>query len=155
MDFNIPLYILWVWLYLEQGPGLKVKFDMAEVFCVMWDRPENLQVNNTLNVKVVYNLNIKVTRFWSPNVEEVGGAYCFLDVCACVRPCVRPLQFLMHSITSEPCMLGFWNFIYGFFMKKYLICFFPIAIMPLSWVMALWKKMGEILSAKYLKSYCS
>ena len=24
-----------------------------------------------------------------------------------VRPSVRPLHFLMHSITSEPCMLGF------------------------------------------------
>ena len=37
---------------------------------------------------------------------------------ACIRLFVRPLCFLMHSITSEPCMLGFWNFIYGFFMKK-------------------------------------
>ena len=60
----------------------------------------------------------------------------------------------MHSITSEPCMLGFWNFIYGFFMKKYLTrVFFPIRIMPLSWVMALWKNIDETLSAKYLKSY--
>ena len=24
-----------------------------------------------------------------------------------VRPCVRPLRLLMHSITYEPCMLGF------------------------------------------------
>ena len=41
-----------------------------------------------------------------------------LCVRASVRPCVRPLRFLMHSITSKPYMLGFWNFIYGFFMKK-------------------------------------
>ena len=41
-----------------------------------------------------------------------------LCVRASIRPCVRPLHFLVHSITSEPCMLGFWNFIYGFFMKK-------------------------------------
>ena len=26
---------------------------------------------------------------------------------ACVRPCFRPLHFLVHSITSEQCMLGF------------------------------------------------
>ena len=30
-----------------------------------------------------------------------------LCVCASVRRCVRPLHFLVHSITSEPCMLGF------------------------------------------------
>ena len=24
-----------------------------------------------------------------------------------VRACVHPLHFLMHTITSEPCMLGF------------------------------------------------
>ena len=35
-----------------------------------------------------------------------------------VRPSMHPLRFLMHSIASEPCMLGFWNFIYGFFMTK-------------------------------------
>ena len=34
-----------------------------------------------------------------------------------VRPSVR-YAFLMHSITSEPCKLGFGNLIYGFFMKK-------------------------------------
>ena len=49
--------------------------------------------------------------YYAPNFEEVGGAYCFWDVCACVRPsvrpCVRPLHFLVHSITSEQCMLGF------------------------------------------------
>ena len=25
---------------------------------------------------------------------------------------------LMHAISYEPCMLGFWNFIYGFLMEK-------------------------------------
>ena len=42
-----------------------------------------------------------------PYFEEVGGAYCFWDVCVCVCPSLRLLCFLMHSITSEPCMLGF------------------------------------------------
>ena len=41
--------------------------------------------------------------FYAPTFEEVGGAYCFWDVFACVRP----LRFFIHSITSEPCMLGF------------------------------------------------
>ena len=43
--------------------------------------------------------------------EEVVGAYCFG---LSVRPCVHA------SVRQEPCMLGFWNFIYGFLMEKYL-----------------------------------
>ena len=31
---------------------------------------------------------------------------------------------LMHAISYEPCMLGFWNFIYGFLMEKRLTCVF-------------------------------
>ena len=97
-----------------------------------------------------------ICHYYAPNFEEVGGAYCFWEVCACVRPSVHAsvrYAFWWHSITSEPCMLGFWNFIYGVFMKKIIdTYFFPIRIMPLSWVMALWKNIDGILSAKYLKS---
>ena len=71
---------------------------------------------------------------------------------ACVRlsvcQCIRPLHFLMHSITSEPCMLGFWNFIKILHEKIADLYFFSIRIMPLSWVMALWKKYGWILVNK-------
>ena len=42
---------------------------------------------------------------YAPNFNEVGGAYCFWDVCVCIHPSVT---LLMHSITSELCMLGFW-----------------------------------------------
>ena len=41
-----------------------------------------------------------------------------------------PLQFLaicrfhVHSISLEPCMLMFWNFIYEFLMKKKVTCIF-------------------------------
>ena len=74
----------------------------------------------------------------------------------CVRPCVLQLRFLMHNITFEPCMLGFWNFIYGFLMKKYLKRIFFLhqdyatflSYGPL-------KNMDEILSAKYVKNYWS
>ena len=31
---------------------------------------------------------------------------------------------VMHAISCEPCMLGFWNFIYGFLMEKQLTCIF-------------------------------
>ena len=91
---------------------------------------------------------------YAPNFKEVRGTYCFWFV----HPCVRVLRFLMHSITSEPCMQGFWNFIYGFLMKKKKKkknswhIFFLIRIMPLSWVMALRKNLNKNLSAKYLKN---
>ena len=41
-----------------------------------------------------------------------------LSVSPCVRPRVRSSSFLMHAMSNEPCMLGFWNFIYRFLMKK-------------------------------------
>ena len=33
-------------------------------------------------------------------------------------PLKKSKQNLMHAISYEPCMLGFWNFIYGFLMEK-------------------------------------
>ena len=45
---------------------------------------------------------------YAPNFEEVDRAYWFRVVRVCVRA----------SIRQEPCMLGFWNFIYGFLMEK-------------------------------------
>ena len=33
-------------------------------------------------------------------------------------PLKKSEQNLMHAISYEPCMLGFWNFIYGFLMEK-------------------------------------
>ena len=41
-----------------------------------------------------------------------------------VRACIRLSRFLMHAISYEPSMLGFWNFIYGFLMEKWLTHFF-------------------------------
>ena len=48
---------------------------------------------------------------YTPNFEEVDGAY--WQGCVSVHPSVLPA-------VQEPCMLGFWNFIYGFLMEKYL-----------------------------------
>ena len=33
-------------------------------------------------------------------------------------PLKKSQRNLMHAISYEPCMLGFWNFIYGFLMEK-------------------------------------
>ena len=58
---------------------------------------------------------------------------------------------LVHAISYEPCMLGFWNFIYGFLMEKKLTCIFLLVrVTSLSGVMPLWKNQNEILSARYL-----
>ena len=58
-----------------------------------------------------FTLKFSRAHDYVPNLKEVGGAYCFrLPVCT--------LHFLMHAISYEPCMLGFWNFIYGFLMKN-------------------------------------
>ena len=45
--------------------------------------------------------------YFALNFEEVDGAYWFQVVLMCIRP------FFQKS-----CMLGFWNFIYGFLMEK-------------------------------------
>ena len=44
---------------------------------------------------------------------------------ACVRPYVRSWHFLMHAISYEPSLLGFWNFIYGFLMAGIRIFSYP------------------------------
>ena len=48
------------------------------------------------------------SRYYAPNFENVGGAYCFWLVRPCVRPCVCPsVMFFMHAISYEPYTLGF------------------------------------------------
>ena len=34
------------------------------------------------------SVHASILHFYAPNFEEVGGAYCFWDVCACVLPSV-------------------------------------------------------------------
>ena len=41
----------------------------------------------------------------SKKLERHIASRMFVRVC--IRPCVHPLRFLMHSIISERCMLGF------------------------------------------------
>ena len=61
---------------------------------------------------------------------------------------------LMHAISYELCMQGFWNFMYGFLMEKYLtLIFFLVRVDSLIGVMPLWKNQNEILSARYLEKY--
>ena len=44
----------------------------------------------------------------SPTLKKLEGHIAAgTFVRASMRPSVPPLRFLMHSITSEPCMLGF------------------------------------------------
>ena len=50
-------------------------------------------------VHVYMRLHFMGLDIYAPNFEEVGGAYCFWGIHA--------LRFVMHSITLEPCRLGF------------------------------------------------
>ena len=50
-----------------------------------------------------------------PTFEDVEG---HIGFGVSVRACVRSWHFLMHAVSYEPCMLGFWNLIYGFLMEK-------------------------------------
>ena len=52
--------------------------------------------------------------YYAPNFEEVEGAYWF-RVVPSSHACVRSFVALFEAC-HEPCMLGFWNFIYGFLM---------------------------------------
>ena len=47
---------------------------------------------------------------------------------------------LMHAISYEPCVLGFWHFIFGFLMENSWPVFFLVRVISLSEVMPFWKK---------------
>ena len=38
--------------------------------------------------------------------------------CPCMHDSFHPSRFLMHTISYEQCMLGFWNLMYVFLMEK-------------------------------------
>ena len=105
-----------------------------------------------------------ISRFFAPNFKEVGGAYCFWVVRPSVRPSFRPSvrssRFLVHSITLEPWMLPFWNFLYVFLMKKLLTCiFFLTGLCPISelwpfekiWMQSCQQNISKTIKARALK----
>ena len=42
------------------------------------------------------------------------------------RPCLCPSHFLIHAISYKLCMLGFWNFLYGFLTENELCPFLEL-----------------------------
>ena len=80
--------------------------------------------------------------FYALNFEEVDCAYWFR-------------VFIRLSIRQEPCMLGFWNFMWIPHGKIADTHFFFVWVIFLSGVMPLWKHQNEILSARYLEKYLS
>ena len=74
--------------------------------------------NKLNNVYVVYLTGHNcLTVYLCPQLQRSWRGILLLG-CSSVRPSVRSSRFLMHSITLKPWMLLFWNFIYGFLMKK-------------------------------------
>ena len=92
-----------------------------------------------------------------PNFEEVRWHIAFG---LCLRVSVHPFITLFdayHYIMNRACMLGFWNFIYGFLLKKSLnFFFFLIRVMPF-WNYAPLKKsewnLVSKISRKVLESW--
>ena len=76
---------------------------------------------------------INSSHIYAPNFKEFDGAYWF-----------RVVRASVHQV---PCMLGFWNFIYGFLMEK---IFDTVQVISLSGVMPLWKHPNEIWCMPYL-----
>ena len=83
-----------------------------------------IKINNMKYIKnVAFNAwhsgqsSQQTTFYYAPNFK-VGGGGGHIASGSSVRPSVRSSRFLMNSITLEPWMLLFWNFIYGFLMKK-------------------------------------
>ena len=134
-----------------------------------------------------------VTGLYAPNFFEVDGAYRFRVVASVwPEPCmlgfwnfiygfltekylthffflVQVISFsgvmlplkksdwnLMHAISYEPCMLGFWNFVYGFLMETQLTSiFFLSKLSPFLELCPFEKNQNGILSARYLEKYLS
>ena len=62
-------------------------------------------------------LYVSVNNSYAPHVGTVKGAYCFRLVRPCVRASVR--ASVRVSVTNFiTCKIHFWNFIYGFLIKK-------------------------------------
>ena len=55
--------------------------------------------------------------FLCPQLRRSWGGI-LLSGCASIRASICSSHFLMHAISYELCMLGFWTFMYGFLMKK-------------------------------------
>ena len=63
-------------------------------------------VQPSLRSSIIFPYFQRIT-FYAPNFEEVGGAYCFWGVCACVRPCVHAC--VRPSVTLFDAQHNFWT----------------------------------------------
>ena len=78
-----------------------------------------------------------------PTSKKLRGHIGFvLSVRAPVHPYFRSSHFLMHAISNEPCMLGFWNFIYAFLMEKQLTHIFSCPSYLPFWSYSPFEKIG-------------
>ena len=90
-----------LWLLLKGGTVIWQKANHTDHSNPKIDWQTHLHVSNhALNGISLHSDGFE----FAPNLEEVDGAYWF----RVVHPSVR----------QEPCMLGFWNFIYEFLMEK-------------------------------------
>ena len=113
-----PAIERWLWKRDHKGTELKTyKTTSTHGICFHFSKNERAFLIN-LHVFILIFVPVSHNAFnnnYAPNFKEVGGAYCFRVLRLSVIPFVT---LLMHAISCQPCMLGFWNFIYGFLMNK-------------------------------------
>ena len=67
-------------------------------------------------------VHVRVLKFhiWIPHGKLADTHFFLVRVISLsgVMPVWKNQRNLMHAISYEPCMLGFWSFIYGFLMEK-------------------------------------
>ena len=117
--------------------------------CLLWSTMYNKKTSISSGIRT-RNISLLciIVSFYAPNFENSWGHIAFgLSVCSS--------HFLMHAISYEPCILGFWNFMYGFLMEKYLTIFFLVRVISLSGVVPPLKQSQWNLVSKYLGKYLS
>ena len=72
---------------------------------------------------ILWTLHARALKFhlWIPHEKVADTCLFFWSSCLpfwSYAPLKKSEWNLMHAISYEPCMLGFWNFIYGFLMEK-------------------------------------
>ena len=153
---NIQIYV--------PGPGiylrillLRYKFMPGGIFYI---NPLDRSICSRKGVWVVFI----IVMFMPPSSKKLEGHI----TSGGVRPSVRLSRYFMHSITWEPCMLLFWNFLYDSSWKKKKIIkadtyffFLPTGLCPFPelwlfekiWIQSCQQNISKTIQARAMKRW--
>ena len=95
--------------------------NFEEVVGAYWFRVVRASVCPSICSTKTVHARVLKFHIWSPRGKIVDVRFFSCPSCLLFwsyAPLKKSKQNLMHAISYEPCMLGFWNFIYGFLMEK-------------------------------------